>query len=81
VGGLLFAAMSLQLTSDLGFKDALTRRSSDVSSGPLRSDGCLVITACMFLVRVAALEQGVEVFGALVFKPCTMGQVQNVLRS
>jgi len=52
VGGLLFASMSLQLTSDLGFTDALTKVIRRIFRS-IAFRQLLVITACMFLVRFA----------------------------
>eukprot|EP00879_Flechtneria_rotunda_P010802 GHRR01011288.1.p1 GENE.GHRR01011288.1~~GHRR01011288.1.p1 ORF type:complete len:251 (+),score=67.45 GHRR01011288.1:538-1290(+) len=52
VGGLLFASMSLQLTSDLGFRDALMKVVRRVFRS-IAFRQLVVITACMFLVRFA----------------------------
>lgn len=52
LGGLLFASMSLQLTSDLGFSDALTKVVRRIFRS-IAFRQLLVITACMLLVRFA----------------------------
>ncbi|KAF6255019.1 Mechanosensitive ion channel-domain-containing protein [Scenedesmus sp. NREL 46B-D3] len=52
LGGLLFASMSLQLTSDLGFSDALTKVVRRIFRS-IAFRQLLVITACMLMVRFA----------------------------
>lgn len=52
LGGLIFASMSLQLTSDLGFMDAFTKVVRRIFRS-IAFRQLLVITACMFLVRFA----------------------------
>jgi hypothetical protein len=52
LGGLLFASMSLQLTSDMGFKDALTKVVRRIFRS-IAFRQLVVITACILLVRFA----------------------------
>lgn len=52
LGGLIFASMSLQLTSDMGFRDALTKVVRRIFRS-IAFRQLVVITACMFLVRFA----------------------------